>query len=73
MRFDSSLATKLNNMEKVDILLEKWIPVNTVIREEVRNAIVEMKMRAMDKAYAQGHKMGVEAGLDYKINTNKVR
>ena len=28
-------------------------------------------MKSMDKAYAQGHKMGVEAGLDYNVNTNK--
>ena len=56
-------------MEEVDILLERWI-INSIIREEVREAIVQMKMEAMDRAYAQGHKMGVEAGLDYKINTN---
>ena len=56
-------------MEKVDILLKRWI-INSIIREEVREAIVQMKMEAMDRAYAQGHKMGIEAGLDYKINTN---
>jgi len=56
-------------MEKVDILLKRWI-INSIIREEVREAIVQMKMEAMDRAYAQGHKMGVEAGLDYKQNTN---
>ena len=56
-------------MEEVDILLERWI-INSIIREEVREAIVQMKMEAMDRAYAQGHKMGVEAGLDYKQNTN---
>ena len=59
-------------MEKVDILLKRWI-INSIIREEVREAIVQMKMEAMDRAYAQGHKMGVEAGLDYKINTNTNR
>jgi len=56
-------------MEEVDILLERWI-INSIIREEVREAIVQMKMEAMDRAYVQGHKMGVEAGLDYKQNTN---
>jgi len=56
-------------MEEVDILLKRWI-INSIIREEVREAIVQMKMEAMDRAYAQGHKMGVEAGLDYKQNTN---
>ena len=57
-------------MKEIDILLKKWIPVNTIIREEIRNAIIKHKMESMDKAYAQGHKAGVEAGLDYKINTN---
>ena len=57
-------------MKEIDKLLEQWIPVNTIIREEIREAIVQMKMKAMDKAYAQGHKMGIEAGLDYKLNTN---
>ena len=57
-------------MKEIDILLKQWIPVNTIIREEIREAIVKMKMEAMDKAYAQGHIMGVEAGLDYKLNTN---
>tara|TARA_R100001443_G_scaffold189_12_gene813 strand:+ start:66 stop:245 length:180 start_codon:yes stop_codon:yes gene_type:complete len=56
-------------MEEVDILLKRWI-INSIIREEVREAIVQMKMEAMDRAYAQGHKMGVEASLDYKTNTN---
>tara|TARA_R110000851_G_scaffold313226_1_gene474740 strand:+ start:404 stop:586 length:183 start_codon:yes stop_codon:yes gene_type:complete len=56
-------------MKEIDRLLKQWIPVNTIIREEVREAIIQMKMEAMDRAYAQGHKMGVEAGLDYKLNT----
>ena len=58
-------------MKEVDRLLKQWIPVNTIIREEIREAIVQMKIKAMDKAYAQGHKMGVETGLDYKLNTNE--
>ena len=57
-------------MKEIDKLLKQWIPVNTIIREEIRDAIIKHKMESMDKAYAQGHKMGVEAGLDYKINTN---
>ena len=55
---------------EIDILLKKWIPVNTIIREEVREAIIQMKMEAMSRAYSSGHKAGVEAGLDYKLNTN---
>ena len=58
-------------MKEIDRLLKQWIPVNTIIREEIRNAIIQHKMKSMDKAYAQGHKMGVEAGLDYNVNTNK--
>ena len=53
-------------MKEIDRLLKQWIPVNTIIREEIRNAIIKHKMESMDKAYAQGHKVGVEAGLDYK-------
>ncbi len=28
-------------MKEIDILLERWIPVNTIIRAEVRDAIVK--------------------------------
>ena len=28
-------------MKEIDILLERWIPVNTIIRAEVREAIVK--------------------------------
>ena len=56
---------------EIDRLLKQWIPVNTIIREEIREAIIQMKMKAMDKAYNKGHEAGVEAGLDYKQNTNK--
>ena len=28
-------------MKEIDRLLKQWIPVNTIIREEVRNAIVK--------------------------------
>mgnify|MGYP003641315413 CR=1 FL=1 len=28
-------------MEEIDRLLKQWIPVNTIIREEIRNAIVK--------------------------------
>ena len=49
-------------MREIDILLKQWVPVNTIVREEIRAAI--MKERA--KQYT----LGVEAGLDYKQNTN---
>ena len=57
-------------MKEIDILLKQWIPVNTIIRKEIREAIIQMKMKAMSKAYNSGHEAGVEAGLDYKQNTN---
>ena len=28
-------------MEEIDRLLKQWIPVNTIIREEIRNAMVK--------------------------------
>ena len=28
-------------MEEINRLLKQWIPVNTIIREEIRNAIVK--------------------------------
>tara|TARA_R110002012_G_scaffold236552_2_gene410303 strand:+ start:1991 stop:2149 length:159 start_codon:yes stop_codon:yes gene_type:complete len=52
-------------MKEIDILLERWIPVNTIIREEIRTAIV--------KECLKQYNLGVEAGLDYKINTNTNR
>ena len=58
-------------MKEIDKLLKQWIPVNTIIREEIREAIIQMKMKTMSRAYSSGHKAGVEAGLDYKINTNE--
>ena len=59
-------------MEEVDILLERWI-INSIVREEVREAIVQMKMEAMDRAYKAGYEFAhdeVRADLDYKTNTN---
>ena len=57
-------------MKEIDEKLNQWI-YNSIIRAEVRELIIQHKMKSMDKAYAQGHKMGVEAGLDYKLNTNE--
>jgi hypothetical protein len=28
-------------MKEIDIMLERWIPVNTIIREEFRNVIIK--------------------------------
>ena len=49
-------------MKEIDQLLKQWIPVNTIIREEIREVIV----KELQKEYH----LGVEAGLDYKLNTN---
>ena len=47
-------------MKEIDDLLKQWIPVNTIIREEIREAIIQMKMKAMDRAFQKGYEAGVE-------------
>ena len=49
-------------MKEIEQMLVQWFPVNTIIRDEVRAAIV----KEIDKSYERG----LEAGLDYKLNTN---
>jgi hypothetical protein len=56
-------------MKEIDKLLEKWIK-NSIIREEVKEAIVKHKMESMDLAYSAGHEAGIEAGFDYKYKQN---
>ena len=56
-------------MKEIDKLLEKWIK-NSIIREEVKEAIVKHKMESMDLAYKAGHEAGIEAGFDYKYKPN---
>ena len=50
-------------MKEIDRLLKQWIPVNTIIREKIRTAIV--------KECSKQYNLGIEAGLDYKLNTNE--
>ena len=45
-------------MKEIDRLLKQWIPVNTIIREE----IVKECFKSFD--------LGVEEGKNYKQNTN---
>ena len=49
-------------MKEIDEKLNQWI-YNSIIRAEVREIIV----KELQKEYH----LGVEAGLDYKLNTNK--
>jgi hypothetical protein len=49
-------------MKEIDIMLEKWIPVNTIIREEFRNVII----KAMNEHADNMLKLYTEA-LDVKI------
>ena len=49
-------------MEEIDQKLDQWIH-NSIIRAEVREIIV----KELQKEYH----LGVEAGLNYKQNTNK--
>ena len=53
-------------MKEIDEKLKQWIPVNTIIRAEVRQVIVDYIEKEVNKAYERG----LEAGLDYKLNTN---
>ena len=48
-------------MKEIDQKLDQWIH-NTIIRAEIREIIV----KELQKEYH----LGVEAGLDHKINTN---
>ena len=58
-------------MKEIDILLKKWIPVNTIIREEIREAIVQMKMKAMDRAFQKGYEACLfKNGYEADKNTN---
>ena len=50
------------DMKEINQKLDQWI-YNSIIRDEVREVIV----KEIDKAYERG----LEAGLDYKQNTNK--
>ena len=54
-------------MKEIDRLLKMWIPVNTIVRAEVRQVIVNHIGKEVNKAYERG----LEAGLDYKLNTNE--
>ena len=49
-------------MKEIDQMLNQWIR-NSIIRAEVREIIV----KELQKEYH----LGVEAGLDYKLNTNQ--
>ena len=48
-------------MKEIDKKLEQWIH-NSIIRAEIRELIV--------KECFKSYNLGVEAGLDYKQNTN---
>ena len=49
-------------MKEIDIMLERWIPVNTIIREEFRNVII----KAMNEHSDNMLKLYTKA-LDVKI------
>ena len=42
-------------MKEIDRLLKQWIPVNTIIRDEVRAAIVKEIDKQKDIAYKAGY------------------
>ena len=49
-------------MKEIDQKLKQWIH-NSIIRAEIRELIVKECFKSYD--------LGVEAGLDYKLNTNE--
>jgi len=49
-------------MKEIDVMLKQWI-YNSIIRAEIKEMIVKYGRKSYD--------LGVEAGLDYKQNTNE--
>ena len=49
-------------MKEIDEMLEQWIH-SSIIRAEMKEMIVKYGRKSYD--------LGVEAGLDYKLNTNE--
>jgi hypothetical protein len=58
-------------MREIDQMLEQWIPVNTIIREEIREAIVIMKMEAMDRAFEKGRALEIHCCPHHKNDTKE--
>ena len=44
-------------MKEIDRLLKQWIPVNTIIREEIREAIVKECFKSFDLGTKHGYEM----------------
>ena len=53
-------------MKEINQKLDQWI-YNSIIRDEVRKVIMKYVELRVNKAYERG----LEAGLDYKQNTNE--
>jgi|VirMetMinimDraft_7_1064189.scaffolds.fasta_scaffold248178_1 hypothetical protein len=53
-------------MKEIDRLLKMWIPVNTIIRKEIRDAIVKVILK-----YNHPNNKSCLCELDYKQNTNE--
>jgi len=39
--YSTNQIKKINNMNKIDQMLKQWIPVNTIIRKQLRDLIVK--------------------------------
>ena len=58
-------------MKEIDRLLKQWIPVNTIIREEIREAIIQMKIESMSRAFQKGYEACLfKNGYKADKNTN---
>jgi predicted Ser/Thr protein kinase len=42
-------------MKEIDRLLKQWIPVNTIVRKEIRDAIVKEIEKAQIQGYEAAH------------------
>jgi len=58
-------------MEEIDRLLKQWIPVNTTIRKEIREAVVRMKIEAMDRAFEKGRELEIHCCPNHKNDTKE--
>ena len=57
-------------MKEIDQLLKQWIPVNTIIRKEIRKTIEDAIRNAQGNGFVRGYHKGMEV-VGYKLNTNE--
>jgi len=61
-------------MKEIDIMLERWIPVNTIIREEFRNVIIKAMNEHSDnmlKLYTKALDVKIKEQMQSQIVTTE--